>query len=53
VISLEPLAILTGRLPPRVLGLVFEWATVHRAELCANWELAQRFEPLNMIDPLP
>lgn len=41
-----------GRLPPRVVGLVIEWATQHQAELSANWELAVAREPLTPIAPL-
>jgi hypothetical protein len=32
-IAMDPLRILEGRLPPRVLGLVLEWASSHRQEL--------------------
>lgn len=52
VIDIETLAVIEGGLPPRALGLVTEWAALHRAELKADWERARRFEPLNPIAPL-
>ncbi|WP_374687906.1 DUF4160 domain-containing protein [Promineifilum sp.] len=36
VIAIESLTLLQGALPPRVRGLVVEWAAVHQAELLAN-----------------
>ena len=30
-IAIDTLSVLVGRLPPRVLGLVIEWAALHRA----------------------
>lgn len=45
--------LLAGSLPPRVLGLVAEWAALHRDELRANWELARREEALKPVEPLP
>jgi hypothetical protein len=27
-----------GKFPPRALGLVLEWWSIHRAELAANWQ---------------
>ena len=32
-VSIEDLRVLTGRLSPRALGLVMEWAALHREEL--------------------
>jgi len=37
-ISIERLILLEGYLPPRVLGLVIEWAEIHQSELKANWD---------------
>ena len=42
----------SGRFPRRALGLVLEWAELHRAELAENWERARRREPLAPIAPL-
>ncbi|HJX10267.1 MAG TPA: DUF4160 domain-containing protein, partial [Candidatus Binatia bacterium] len=41
-IAIDTLSVLVGRLPPRALGLVMEWAALHRAELLADWELARK-----------
>lgn len=46
----EPLA---GFLPVKASALVREWATIHQAELRANWGRAQAGEPLEQIAPLP
>jgi hypothetical protein len=39
-------------LPPRVLGLVVEWAARHGAELLQNWEAIENRRPLRKIEPL-
>jgi hypothetical protein len=52
VVSIDPPEILHGRLPPRVLGLVVEWATIHRAELRENWRRARALARLKRIAPL-
>lgn len=41
-----------GQFPSRALRLVLEWATLHRSELLANWELARQGQPLKRIAPL-
>jgi hypothetical protein len=46
------LSVLEGKLSPRVLGLVIEWATLHQDELRTVWQQAIRLEPLNKIEPL-
>jgi hypothetical protein len=48
-----PLELIDGWLPPRALRLVIEWATLHQAELAANWDRARAHEALDGIDPLP
>jgi hypothetical protein len=35
LIVIRTLAVFSGRLPPRAMGLVIEWATLHRQELLA------------------
>lgn len=52
IIDIQSLAILEGKLSPRVLGLVIEWAASHQSELLQNWELARQQEPLESIQPL-
>ena len=36
LIDIRSLAVFSGRLPPRVTGLVIEWATLHQRELLAT-----------------
>jgi hypothetical protein len=45
-------AVIVGSLPPRALRLVREWLELHRAELEANWERAERLETPQPIEPL-
>ena len=52
LVGIESLTLLEGRLSPRVLGLVVEWASMHQEELLADWEHARRQEPLEPIVPL-
>lgn len=51
-VSISPVALLAGRLPPRVLALIVEWASGHEADLLANWGRSERMEPLTRIPPL-
>ena len=51
-VALGPLRLLEGQLPPRALGLVMEWASLHLDELHANWDRAARHESLATIAPL-
>jgi hypothetical protein len=50
-VTIDP-RILRGNLPPRVFGLVAEWALVHQEELREDWKLVQNQTPPNKIDPL-
>lgn len=52
-IEIASLRVLDGRLPPRALGLVVEWASQHSEELMKNWEEARKSRPVHKIDPLP
>ena len=45
--------VIAGTLPARALAMVSEWASLHRAELEANWGSARNGGPLEPIDPLP
>ncbi len=51
-IRIPDFTVLEGHLPPRALGLTVEWAAMHQEELLTNWELAQRSQPLQKIEPL-
>ncbi|MBI3193714.1 MAG: DUF4160 domain-containing protein [Ignavibacteriae bacterium] len=42
-----------GYLPPRALGMVIEWATLHQEELNEMWENAVKHQQLSRILPLP
>ena len=53
IIDIRTLQVLqAGTLKRRALGLVLDWAELHRDELLANWELARQQLPLNQIAPL-
>ena len=52
LVAIKSLALLRGRLSPRVFGMVMEWAALHQAELLENWGLARQQAPLNRIAPL-
>jgi hypothetical protein len=52
IIDIETLSILEGKVSPRILGLVIEWAAIHKTELMQNWELARLQVPLEPITPL-
>ena len=52
MVDINNLAIISGHLPPRALGLVAEWASLHQEELRASWQRAINLEPLGRIDPL-
>ncbi len=52
-IAIDSLAVISGKLPPRAMGLVAEWTTLHQQDLTVLWERARRFEPLARLDPLP
>ncbi len=51
-ISIETLEVLAGKLPPRVLALILEWASQHRTELREDWNLCLEKKKLNPIQPL-
>ncbi|MGH8595887.1 MAG: DUF4160 domain-containing protein [Gammaproteobacteria bacterium] len=52
IIGINPLELREGELPPRVLGLVMEWAEIHQAELRQNWTTLAEKGIFNKIDPL-
>lgn len=52
LVDIRTLAVFSGSLPPRALGLVMEWASIHRDELLGEWEKARMEKPLNKINPL-
>jgi hypothetical protein len=52
IIDIDRNEIISGYLPPRVLGIVAEWTALHQKELMDNWERACNQEPLQAIAPL-
>jgi hypothetical protein len=53
VIAIDGQTVLVGGLPGRALKLVKEWATMHREDLQADWELVHGGDVPEPIDPLP
>jgi Domain of unknown function (DUF4160) len=53
VIAIDTGTVLVGELPSRALKLVNERATLHHAELKANWTRARDGGAPEPIDPLP
>jgi hypothetical protein len=52
LIEIATLRVLTGHLPPRALGLVIEWASIHHEELKKAWEQAMNHQMPDKIEPL-
>ena len=52
LIDIKKKEIIRGNLPPRVLGIVVEWAMLHESELIENWILSQQHKALQPIEPL-
>ena len=52
LIDIRNLSVFSGRLPPRVIGLVIEWASVHQKELFVDWDRARAQHELLKIAPL-
>jgi hypothetical protein len=51
-IAIADHTVLDGKLPPRALGLVMEWADLHRAELQEAWRRVMNHEDPGTIEPL-
>jgi hypothetical protein len=51
-IRIKDLSIIIGSLPPRALGIVMEWASIHQEELMQNWNRAINYQPLEPVEPL-
>ncbi len=52
IMEKKSLKVLEGSISPRALGLVIEWATLHKEELLKNWDLAKSNQPPEKIEPL-
>lgn len=53
LVEIATLSVIAGRLPPRAMGLVAEWASLHRGELEAAWRRARDLRAPGKVDPLP
>ncbi len=51
-IEIETLKVLDGYVPPRVYGLIAEWAFKRREEVRRAWRQASAPGPIDPIDPL-
>jgi hypothetical protein len=51
-ITISPIGVLGGGLPPRVLALVVEWGKLHQVELLDNWRRLHNDQPPRRIAPL-
>lgn len=52
VVDIDSVTVISGSLPPRAMGLVAEWALLHKDELKEMWSKAEQLEPIGRIDPL-
>jgi len=52
IVGIDRLELREGSLPPRVLGLVMEWAELHQAELRENWTTLAAEGNFRRIAPL-
>ena len=52
LVGIENPTILKGRLPPRALGMVVEWAVLRRQELWKAWKRGQQSDEPGSIAPL-
>jgi len=52
LIAIVELKVLEGHLPARILGLVVEWAELHKVELLKNWDMVKNTGEFIKIDPL-
>ena len=51
-IDIRALKVLEGKIQPRALKMVREWASQHQKELMYGWELSQAGKPPVKISPL-
>ena len=50
--SIDPLEMIEGKLPPRIQGIVIEWAAIHQKALMNNWNKLRDEQPVRKIKPL-
>jgi hypothetical protein len=49
---IDPPMLMSGDLPPRALGMVIEWATLHQDELREDFSAVMNKQPTQKIEPL-
>jgi hypothetical protein len=52
LISISELKVLEGHLPARILGLVIEWAELHKDKLMQDWDMVKTTGKYFQIEPL-
>ena len=52
VLGIRTLSVIEGSLSPRAMGLVIEWANLHREDLMDAWDRAQAHQDPGKIEPL-
>jgi hypothetical protein len=52
LISIGDWKVLEGHLPARILGLVIEWAELHKEKLMQNWDMVKSTGNYFKIEPL-
>ena len=52
MVALQNFRILRGYFSPKALGLIMEWAEMHKEELMEDWELAANLKHTFGIEPL-
>jgi len=52
IININNFSVIEGNLPPRVLALVVEWASIYTQELSDNWNEIIATGKFNKIQPL-
>jgi hypothetical protein len=52
LICITDLSIYSGYIPSRALGLVIEWASLHKEALMENWNNTSKNIPPQKIEPL-
>lgn len=51
-IAIASLGLVEGKLPPKVMSLVVEWAQEHQDELLENWNSIKETGKFHKINPL-
>ncbi len=52
IVGIDPLELREGEVPPRVFGLVMEWAELHQVELRENWTTLAAEGKFKRVAPL-